>query len=238
MPDAVRVYLNPLSWVNVDIADHAGDGLKADWDSLAEFLACPAASISIQVAIERYRRITQESAPIQIAPEHPEVLRKLIWPLRSAKSSYVVGNLVSTIAQAGMVAEMVALLWFEISSLHINDRLMDRDSEKLLFGRGGVESLGQERRAEVLAGLGIIGPEQKAHFDTIQKLRRRYLHFFSQQHNNIDNDAIIVFRSAAALVSHLIDITIENGKVRMRPPFLSYVEAQGNREPSSGQMTL
>jgi hypothetical protein len=49
-------------------------------------------------------------------------LDRLVWPLRHAKASYMVGNYLAVIALTGMVAEMVALLQWEVAEISLNCR--------------------------------------------------------------------------------------------------------------------
>jgi hypothetical protein len=60
----------------------------------------------------RYREIAPEPVQLFAVPAEERILDKLIWPLRHAKASFMLGNHVGTIALGGMVAEMVAMLLF------------------------------------------------------------------------------------------------------------------------------
>ena len=65
--------------------------------------------------IKRYKEISKEKVRFFAAPAEERILNKLVWPLRNAKASYMVGNYLGTIALCGMVSEMVAILLFDIS---------------------------------------------------------------------------------------------------------------------------
>ena len=68
--------------------------------------------------IERYRKITatEKKVPFRIVPDEPRIVARILLPLRHAKASYVIGNLLGTIALCGMVAEMAAILTFELAA--------------------------------------------------------------------------------------------------------------------------
>lgn len=232
--DAFEAWLNPLEWIEAGLPDEYKSQLQVDERSLLRFLSNPSEQHSLETALRRYASIDNSKNRILVAPNHPEFLEKLIWPLRSAKSSFVVGNFISTIAQCGMVGEMVALLWYEISKFTINSERMNDQQEIKLFG-SRFEKLGQERRVDILRGFGLIDEEQEQYFDQVRTVRRRYLHFYSQSHESIEKDALATFDASLALVANLLDISLENGKIGLRPALMRYVEKhEPNRVAGSG----
>ena len=66
----------------------------------------------------------------------------------------MVGNYLAVIALCGMVAEMVALLTWEVVDVQLNGREMSEADEKAIFGRA-FEALGQDQRIRVLAAYGL-----------------------------------------------------------------------------------
>lgn len=53
----------------------------------------------------RYREVHLAAQPLFAPPAQREILGKLIWPLRHAQNSYVLGNYLGTISLCGFVAE-------------------------------------------------------------------------------------------------------------------------------------
>ena len=225
MNETFEAWINPLQWTEADLSANPPARVP-DERSLVEFLANPSEEHSLEAALRRYAIINESKERVFVAPNQEAFLQKLVWPLRSAKSAYVIGNFISTIAQCGMVSEMVALLWYEISDFSVNRTPMSESVASKLFG-STFEKLGQERRVGILAAYGLIDEEQKGHFDRVRVIRRRYLHLFSQSHDAIDSDALEAFRSSLVLVAKLMDISIDNGKVGLRPALMRYVEQHG-----------
>ena len=112
---------------------------------------CPANEpLNLDTILARYKEISTEPVRLFLAPAEQRILDKLVWPLRHAKASYMVGNYLSVIALCGMVAEMVAILLWEIADQQLNGQLMTNQDEKALFG-SEFEKLGQERRVSILS---------------------------------------------------------------------------------------
>ena len=177
----MKAWINPLAFIEVDLA-----GPKEAEPSIEAILTflCPASTPSDPTTlVARYCEIGTEPVRLVAAPAEERILDKLIWPLRHAKASYMVGNYLAVIALCGMVAEMVALLLWEVSVVQLNGRLLSDDDEKALFGTT-FERLGQERRIQVLTVYGLINQETRGRFNTPKEIRRRYLHLWSRDHEN------------------------------------------------------
>ena len=107
------------------------------------FLCTPGTKSDIESLIDRYHEINKESQGFFIAPSDERILSKIIWSLRNAKACYMVGNYLGAISLCGMVAEMLAILIYEISNIYINNKPIDKELEVGLFG-SCFERLGQE----------------------------------------------------------------------------------------------
>jgi hypothetical protein len=191
----ITCQLNPLAFLEADEPWASSSQDKPTLESVLRFL-CPVDEVlDIEKLLARYREISTEPVRLFLAPAEQRILDKLIWPLRNAKASFMVGNYLGTISLAGMVAEMVAILLWETTDSQINGRPMTKIDEELLFGRG-FEKLGQERRVSVLSAYGIIGDKTRSNFDKIRQIRRRYLHLWSQDHDQLTTDGIQSFHAA------------------------------------------
>jgi hypothetical protein len=178
----------------------------------------------------RYKEIhgqEQKEANFVIAPQLASFIERLVWPLRHAKIAYVLGNCLGTIALSGFVAEMVALLVFDISELSLNDQEFDEEVQKGLFG-SSFEKLGQTHRVRVLRTLGLINENQEKDFRGLMEIRRKYLHHFTQEHTHIDKDA----RNSYVLAFKLIVSVTgggfgEDGSFALTPKFEAYLRKIG-----------
>lgn len=120
---------------------------------------------------------------------------------------------------------------------------MDDLHQERLFGRT-FEKLGQERRAQVLRGLGVIDPATTATFDSLKKIRNKYLHLWSYPHESIEADARNALDLARKALGTVLTVSIENGVVSLHPALDAYLDGkkldQGSRqiactEPGSGR---
>lgn len=138
----------------------------------------------------------------------------------------MVGNYLAVIALSGMVAEMVALLLWEVAEASLNGRPITVDDEKALFG-ARFEKLGQERRLQVLSAHGLIDAAARGRFETIKETRRRYLHLWSQEHDSLPADAVKSYHAAVALVATVIGQDFQDGKIVINHRLVKYLERKG-----------
>lgn len=215
-----------MAFIEVDHPWASSTEATPTLESVLQFL-CPADELlDIERLLARYREISTEPVRLLLAPAEQRILDKLVWPLRHAKASYMVGNYLATISLSGMVAEMVAMLLWETTDPKINARNMTKDDETRLFG-SEFERLGQERRVSVLSAYGIIGEEARRDFETIRQARRHYLHLWSKDHDRLPNDAVKCFHAAASLVVGAIGQDVQDGKLVLNPRFALYLERKG-----------
>jgi hypothetical protein len=193
-------YYYPLVWRAVDPI-HPADGKPPTLEDMLTFIAFEAEDDSLEGAVRRYNEITDEEGPniLHSTPAEVRIASRLVWPLRHAKASYMLGDNLGVIAQCGMVAEMVAMLLFDMADLKHGEQPLDGPLQKKLFGNT-FELLGQQRRVAVLVEYGLITSEQKGWFTEIRNIRRGYLHIFSNEALDASADARKAFRFALAVV--------------------------------------
>jgi hypothetical protein len=219
-------WVNPLAFLEVDEPRASSTPATPTLEAVLRFL-CPADEpVDIQKLLSRYREISTEPVRLFLAPAEQRILDKLIWPLRNAKASYMIGNYLATISLSGMVAEMVAMLLWEITDSQINGRTMTKEDEKRLFG-SEFEKLGQERRVSVLSVYGIIDDGTRSHFDEIRQIRRHYLHLWSQDHDRLPSDGIKCFHTAVSLAVAAIGQDVREGRLRLNPQLVRCLERKG-----------
>ena len=126
-----EVFLNPLAFLEVD-EPWATDEAGPDADSILRMLCTPGLDSAVPSVTQRYREISTESVRLFAAPNDQGILEKLVWPLRHAKAGYMIGNYLGTIALCGMVAEMAAILFFEIAELEVDGKPLDESAQKQL----------------------------------------------------------------------------------------------------------
>jgi hypothetical protein len=217
-----KVWINPLKCPQLEPA--AATAPTAE--QLLDYLFAPELDRGLDAFVTRYGEIAAVNDPIPIAPAEPNILEKLVWPLRHAKGSYALGNYLGCIALCGMVGEMVAILLWDISKVSLQGRQMAARDEEAVFGRA-FEKLGQERRTQVLRVLSLIDADTEAAFDSLRSIRRRYLHFFSQTHSELAADARHAYEDSLKVVAVVLGQTYKDGAVVLRPDLMNYLVEKG-----------
>jgi hypothetical protein len=199
-------------------------------ESIIEFLCRPEFPIDNKTILERYQEISKVSGQIDIAPAEPRILDKLIWPLKNAKASYILGNYLGTIALAGLVAEMVAILYWELEQPKINNRPQTEDDEKCLYGNC-FENLGQNRRIQILSAYKIISDQEKYDLTIVKTYRNRYLHLWSQDMEQLPKTALICYKSAFSLIAGILGQSYHQGTILHNPKLIKYLNRKGFYTP-------
>jgi len=220
--------INPLAFIEVD-EPWAPAIITVCSEDILNYM-CPTVDSNVDNLITRYKEISIENPRLNVVPAEDRILEKLIWPLRHAKASFVTGNHLGTISLCGMVAEMVAILYFDISDVKMGDKKLNKELQKQIFG-SSFEKLGQDRRVKILKAFKIINQQTAQRFDTIRIIRKRYLHLWSQDHDRLSVDAIESFKAAASIVAELIGQDFISGKIKLNPKIVSYLEKTGVFEP-------
>ena len=85
-----KAWINPLAFPGVDLA-RAGDGVP-DAEAMLSVVCRPGVPHDTGSLVDRSRRISARARVLFAAPDEPAILEKLVWPLREAKASYVLGQ--------------------------------------------------------------------------------------------------------------------------------------------------
>jgi hypothetical protein len=225
----MRGWINPLACIPLELPQPT-DPPSPDAAQLLEYLFAPESEATAEAFARRYREVASVAAAFPIAPAEPTILGKLVWPLRHALGSYCLADYLGCVALCGMVGEMVAILAWEVSPYpRANPPLGERE-QRQLFGRT-FEQLGQDRRTEVLRGFRLIDDETKAAFDLLRSIRKRYLHFLSEPHDCLADDARSALEATRKVVAFILGLTFKAGAVGLRPDLMAYLDAKMPTEP-------
>lgn len=222
-------WINPLQFLEVDEPWASEESEQPTLEDVIKFLCTPGIDHNIESLIARYKEISKEQTRIFAAPAEQRILEKLIWPLRHAKASYTVGNYIGTISLCGMVAEMVAILLFEMHSFHINNKPLEQQDQTALFG-SPFEKLSQDRRVKVLQAFNIVDNDITSAFEVLRLTRRKYLHLWSQDHEKLPGDAVVMYDKAVFIAAKVIGQNIIGGKIQLNPALVTYLKRSGTYE--------
>jgi hypothetical protein len=231
---SVQMYVNPLTFFPVDEpwAEILKQGVSAD--AILKFLCTPGDANTPMDIANRCKILGLEQPQLFAAPMETRILQRLIWPLRQAKGSYMLGHFLSTISLAGLVAEMAAILTFDVNETRIADQVFDGAKQQLLFG-SSFKHLGQDRRVKALVALELIDPQTRADFDSIRTIRKRYLHLWSGDHGSLGNDAAQSFHSAVRVVVATLGLSVVDGKLLLKNSIFEYLRSHGIASDSDRQ---
>ncbi len=212
----------PVTWPETEGAEDVAQ------DGLLQFVTAHDAPHDPKSIAQRYRRITaHEPEVLYQVPREPRIMNKLVWPLRGAKASFVLGNYLSTIALCGFVAEMAAILRYQIAVAANTNSVPDSGAQqKALFG-STFERLGQERRVDVLRSLGLIDDAMRQRFDAIRLARRKHLHFLSETVEGMAADAEHAYENTFAIIFDLMGHWYEGDETYLYGKLMPYLEKFG-----------
>ena len=164
---------------------------------------------------KRYLEISKMDHDLLLSLEEPYLKENLFGPLRQAKTNYLIGNHVGSIALCGIVAEKLAILINVISSPH--------ETERKRF-----EKDDQATRVKKLKRAGHIDQRMAKDFGDIRAIRRSYLHEWNTPEEHTAKRAAQAYASATRLVLGAMKLKIVNGHVSLSPKLTKYLEAQGD----------
>lgn len=223
----MSAWLRPLAFRDLD--ENEPKQASPDCESFLRFLCHPELPHHPQDLALRYRQISAtEQDRLAVVPSERRVLDKLVWPLRDAKACYVTGSFIGAIALCGMVAEMVALLRFDVSNYRIKGQSLDEAEQQVML-KTTFEKAGQSQRTKFLHAYGLIDNSTRDALNEVRQIRRRYLHFYSQSQTNIQTDAVRIYDLALELVVAMIrpNTSSEPGVVTLDPDLTRSLQQHG-----------
>ena len=190
-------------------------------ERLLEFLCTPGLAHDLASFKKRYREVSRKDQHLFFTVHEPEMVENLFWPLRHAKTGYLVGNFVGTIALCGLVAEKVAIL---IHALNTPDE-QQRDE---------FERKGQAQRIDELKDRGLIQSDSVQDFGHIRAARRNCLHYWNSPNPNIRGDAVQAYAAAVRPVLSAMGFTFAEGRLQVPPQLAAYLRDRGALRPAEG----
>jgi hypothetical protein len=187
-------------------------------ESVTRFFGMPLGQITPE-HIMRFAEVSPDRLDLQIVPHSPELWNSLLNPLRLAKKAYALGDYIVTIALAGMVAEMLTLVTFEV---HGPIAVPKGAARGRVMSFEEFEKQVQEKRIDALRSL--LMPERVAEFTLIRKVRREYLHFWTKKHGRIREDARDCFLGAMSLFREFLNPGIQGTAVTFDPKVIAAVK--------------
>ena len=79
----------------------------------------------------------------------------------------------------------------------------------------------------MLKAFAAIDEDTAEALTSVKVIRRRYLHFYSQELGSVDADSIACYQAAVAVVTKLIGQDVRDGRIVLNPAFAKYMGRQG-----------
>lgn len=73
----------------------------------------------------------------------------------------------------------------------------------------------------------VIDDGLKTHLDKIRNLRKKYLHYFSQNADSLPKDSRRIYKETFAVVVAVVGQEIQDGRLVVKPEFSDYLKKQG-----------
>lgn len=214
-------FLGPLSFPKMNpIPGQKSEEVTAD--DILKYLCSETVIPTIDNFTKSYEHISKNINKLFIVPSEYEILNKLVFPLKHAIGSYMVGNYLGTIAICGMVSEMAIIFHYDTLKIKLNKQDSE-DVVKKLYGKT-FEKIGQDRRIKFLQVMGYLNNELAEQFDIVRNCRNGYLHSLSKKHENIASDAKEAFDATLNIVVKILGVGIgEPGKVVFNQNVIDYL---------------
>lgn len=224
----INVFIGPLTFPYLDLLLGGQEDLESSPENILRDFCTPGIDSDIGALIQRYAEIKTADnleGKLFAAPGTPEILNKMIWPIRHARISYMLGNYLGTISLCGVAAEMLALFLFSVGNDRTDALKLTDATQKALFG-STFENLGQQRRVSILREVHLIDNSAKELFDEIRNKRRLYLHLLSHEHDALSDDAVMCYQAAMKIAVFVFPQEIHGEKLMMRPRLLKYLKSK------------
>ncbi len=142
--------------------------------------------------------------------------------LKGAITDFVVRNYNGTVALCGLVAELMANFLLDVWNNTVTTIPLDERAQTGIFGKT-FDDLSQKRRLDLLFELGVIDSSTKSYFETIRKIRNRYVHSYTIDLKDLEKDAWKIFRQTNKMLEQTIGMEISDKKLLMNGHISEYL---------------
>lgn len=195
-----------------------------DVSSLVSLLGAEPGAVTLDDIQARTQALAVHDRDLNAVPRDDLILHRIVWPLRAAKQSYILGNFLGCIALCGTISEMLAILRFAVSEY----AGLSSGSQQRLYGNR-FDRLGQSRRIDVLSELKLYDTDEAALARQIKEKRDHYLHALDVSSLCIEADAMIVYGATVKIVDFMVGVRGSSpaGTVAPRSHLLEYLQERG-----------
>ena len=164
---------------------------------------------------KRYVEISEFDEQLQFFIEEQGLMENVFGPLRQAKTNYILGNYVGSIALCGIVAEKMAILIYRMNKPN-STKLEDFDKE-----------YSQAKRIRVLQEESLIEDNSAEDFDYIREARRSFLHHWLTPEEGTAEQTLRAYAAAIRLVLVVVDYKNVDGRLILNSKFMKFLDDRG-----------
>lgn len=231
--ETTEVQVNPLIFLSLDPVIQRAQGRSGEVEAsaLLRDLRVGQTLEDLEKVAQRYAVISKLDSLVQIVLHDQRILEKIIWPLRSAKKAYVLGDYLACVALAGSIGEMVASFVFDLAGVRLGGKPLTAKQQTRLFGRP-FEELSQYRRVDILHAFGLWDAGQVQKATELRKIRNKYLHRLSAELTGIEKKAACAYRLAVELAGPVVGLPLgKGGSIVLDPKLREYLRRTRGSEP-------
>lgn len=210
----VVVRINPHRIFEWDESESQSAPRDPTPERLLTYLCSESADAEISAFRARYERLAPSRSALWFAVEHPSLVSNIFGPLAEARAAVLLGNHVSCIGLCGLVAEKVAILRHQV--------------KQHLTGVSAIDyaKIRQADRETVLKRIGLED-ESARDFQTVRRLRRKYLHHWNEPGELKIDDVVECYEAAVRVVIWGLGITVVGRDLVIDDDFARHLAALG-----------
>lgn len=186
-----------------------------------------------QDIFDRYLEVTRMDTHIALFPSNlsesnQSLYERIVNPIMLAKKYYCFEEYLSSIALCGYIAEMLAILIWEMKSAKYK-KIVDAKKIIEIYTNRTFEEIDQRKRIEILKRFNFIDKEEKK-FNDIKGVRKKYLHYWyiNDAKNEIKEKAQECLLNVMFLFKEILKIKIINSKrIEMDGNVLKFIKKIG-----------
>jgi len=205
------------------ILDGSAQPSDFEYKMIRHVLELPPESLPREV-LERYVEISDRETYTPLLPHTDKLLERFLFPFRSAKRLYCLGEYLAAIEICAHVGEMFSLLIWQMTPITFNGNRLNVNTEKAIWGRT-FEKMGQENRINLLETFGAISNEDARSLDFLRATRRTHFHFWTID-ADVKKDALDCFLRLAKLVKNVLKIEYDGKDISINPLLQDYLRTQ------------
>jgi len=152
----------------------------------------------------RDNRLSEFDNALEYVPADKTILNKIVWPLRSSKLTFCLGDFFASITLSGVTCEMAVIFIYDLMVATQDQRIRYNSQKGIFRDRYYEDHMHQMHRIDRLLELNVVDREfaHKAH--GVRNLRNDYVHNFDRDFSDIEENAYMSYRWSYEITKALV----------------------------------